>query len=352
MSRLKRKTVLVVALGLALIGGPAWARGKIAFSSSAGRLDRLTFKARGVPTTALAPDSEGLQLSLSNVTGLVFSETLTADKIVPNAGRTRWRYSAPREGGIYDLVVAKMLASDGTAIYSVKVRLDADLAATDPARSGVAVDLLAPMVVAVSAGDDALSASASWEPEQAGWRTRHDDFTAHYFGPAKRVFTTSQCYLGSLDGLGGADAKCQSLADVAGLGGVFSAWLADAFDGPSVRLPHASEPYVLVDGAVIAHDWEDLIDGEIAISVHLDEAGGSLEDDGECGSEVWTNTTTLGTPAITDGLEFSCYEWTLSLFSRRGLLGDAMATGATWTDGGALGFRSCSSSARLYCFER
>jgi hypothetical protein len=107
-----------------------------------------------------------------------------------------------------------------------------------------------------------------------------------------------------------------------------------------------------MDGAVIAHDWEDLVDGEIATSIHLDEAGGSLGDGGGCGTTVWTNTTALGTPAINDGLEFSCYEWTLSLFSRRGLFGDAMATDATWTDGGVLGFQSCSLPARLYCFER
>ena len=232
----------------------------------------------------------------------------------------------------------------------MKFRLDADLAAADPVRSGVAVELLAPMVVVVSIGDDTLSASASWEPARAGWRTALDDFATRYFGPAKRVFLTSTCYLGSLDGLGGADSACQSLADAAGLGAAFTAWLADAHDGPSIRLPHASVPYILTDGSVVARDWGDLVDGEITRPIDLDETGTPVS--GDCGSRVWTNTSILGTPAVSDALEFACYEWTLSLFSRWGLLGDATATGAAWTDGGALALQRCSSSARLYCFER
>jgi hypothetical protein len=232
----------------------------------------------------------------------------------------------------------------------VKVRVDADLAAADPARSGIAVELLAPMVVAVSVGDDTLSAATSWEPLQAGWRTRLDELASRYFGAAKRVFATSDCYLGSLGGLSGADAACQSLADAAGFAGIFTAWIADAYDGPSIRLPHASEPYVLTDGSVVARDWGDLVDGEIATPIGLDETATPVT--GDCGSRVWTNTSVLGTPAVSDALEFACYEWTLSLFSRWGLHGDATATDAAWTDGGAFGLQRCSSSARLYCFER
>jgi hypothetical protein len=311
----------------------------------------MLFKASGVPATAMAPDSEGLHVSLSNLTGVVFSETLTAGSLIANAAGTRWRYSAPRGGGVYDVVVSTKVRVDGSiSDYSLKVRVEADLAAADPARSGIAVELLAPMVMAVSIGDDTLSAAASWEPLRAGWRTRLDELASLYFGAAKRVFVTSDCYLGSLGGLSGADVACQSLADAAGLAGTFTAWISDAYDGPTIRLPHASVPYVSTDGSVVARDWDDLVDGEIATPIGLDETGTPVN--GGCGARVWTNTSVLGTPAVSDALEFACYEWTLSLFSRWGLLGDATAADAAWTDGGAFGLQRCSSSARLYCFER
>jgi hypothetical protein len=83
-------------------------------------------------------------------------------------------------------------------------------------------------------------------------------------------------------------------------------------------------------------------------------SGSTRPDDGDrrLRRALWTNTSVLGTPAVSDALELACYEWTLSLFSRWGLLGDATATDAAWTDGGAFGLQRCSASARLYCFER
>lgn len=345
-----QRTLAIAVVGIALLAGPAWARGKIAFGSSGANPDRMTFKASGVPATELVPDADGLTVSLSNVTGLVFSETLPAGALVANSARNRWRYKAVRDGGIYDTKISTKTSSSGTAVFTVKVRLDADLAATDPARSGLAIELLASMTVTASVGDDSLSATAAWEPQRAGWRTKDDKFVARYLGSAKRVFASSECYLGSLGGLGGADEKCQTLADAAALGGKFSAWLADAYDGPSTRLPHATVPYVLIDGSVVARDWDDLVDGTILTAIDLDETGNAWLA-GACGSSVWTNTSTLGTPAVSDALEFACYEWTLALFSRWGLLGDATATNSTWTDGGALAMRRCSTTARLYCFE-
>jgi len=310
----------------------------------------MTFKAGGAPATALHPDLDGLSVSLANLTGTVFSETLPASAFVRNAAGTRWRISAVRDGGIYDFSLVKRVRTDGTTIYAAKVRLDADLSAADPSRSNLALEALAWMTLSVSSGDDTLTAAGPWEPLRTGWRTRDDELAAGYVGPARRVFVSSACYPGSLGGLGGADEKCQSLADDAGLGGAFTAWLSDAYDGPAVRLPHASVPFVLVDASVIARDWDDLVDGAIARPILLDEAGTTV--DGDCGARVWTNTSPIGLAAVSDALEFACYEWTLALFSRWGLLGDATATDATWTDGGALAMQRCSSTARLYCFER
>jgi len=342
--------VLATVLGVLLVTAPTWARGKISFPSKVGRLDRMIFKARGVAATAMTPDEETVGVTLSNAAGEVFAETLAVGALLANTARTRWRYSAPRDGGIYDIVVSTKPRTDESTAYSVKIRLEADISATDPARSGTAAELLAQMALAVRVGDDSFVASAAWEPLRSGWRTRLRDFASRYHGPAKRVFVTSACHLGSLGALGGADASCQVAADGGGLAGTFTAWLSDAHDGPSVRMPHASVPYVLVDGSVVARHWDDLVDGEIATPIGLDETGARVT--GDCGSRVWTNTSAVGTPAVSDALEFACYEWTLSLFSRWGLVGDSTATGADWTDGGPLGLQRCSSSARLYCFER
>jgi hypothetical protein len=351
--RLRRLGIVLAALlGIALWSGPTWARGRIAFGSGGGQPDRLTFKAIGVPATELEPQAEGVIVTLSNVTGAVLSESVAGGLLIPNAARTRWRFSTPRGDGIYRALVTKKMLADGKAKYTVKVKIDGDLAATDPVRAGIAADLLAPMLVTFGVGDDSLASSMPWEPLRAGWRTRSDTLRARYFGPAKRVFVTSECYLGSLEGLAGADQKCQSLANGSGIDGEFSAWLADAYDGPLVRLPHAAVPYVLVDGSVVARDWGDLTDGEVSTAVNLDESGNPVDGGGGCGAAVWTNTSTLGTPAVSDALEFACYEWTLSLFSRWGLLGDATATDGRWTDRGALAMQRCSSTARLYCFER
>jgi len=342
----------VPLLGIALSSGPAWGRGRISFGKGGDGLDRLTFKASGMPATALHPEAEGLSVSLSNVTGMVFSGSLPAGAMIPNVAQTRWRFSVKSGGGIQRALVSKKLLPDGKAKYTVKVKLGADLAAADPVRAGLAADVLAPMLVTFGVGPDSLASSTQWEPLRAGWRARSDELSARYFGSCKRVFATSECYLGSLDGLGGADQKCQSLADGAGLGGDFTAWLADAYDGPLVRLPHATVPYVLIDGSVVARDWDDLVDGEISTAVNLDEDGNPVLSRGDCGATVWTNTSTLGTPAVSDALEFACYEWTLSLFSRWGLVGEADATDARWTDRGTLAMQRCSTTARLYCFER
>jgi hypothetical protein len=168
----------------------------------------------------------------------------------------------------------------------------------------------------------------------------------------KRVFASSACYDGALDGLGGADAKCQALAERAGLGGVFKAWLADGENGPATRFVRGSTPYLLVDFTRIAADWADLTDGRLDAAISLDESARPLAGALGCGLDVWTNTLADGSAAIADGYEFVCRNWTLSLYARSALTGDAAASDAAWSDGGPLGMRACSLPARLYCFEQ
>jgi hypothetical protein len=209
-------------------------------------------------------------------------------------------------------------------------------------------------LVAASAG----LVRACWEsvfPHASVRRSDATSFRAVSSAPApppKRVFVSSPCYDGAIGGLGAADVECQTLADRAGLVGTYKAWLADAGDGPATRFARAAAPYVLVDGTRVADDWSDLADGSLAHAVALDENGKAPDPAAGCTDEVWTNVNADGSPAIGDGYEFVCQNWTIALYARSALTGDASAVDAAWTDGGAFAMRNCNLLARLYCFEQ
>src|SRR5207302_548222 len=78
-------------------------------------------------------------------------------------------------------------------------------------------------------------------------------------GACRRVFVTSATTNGGFGGLDMGDLFCQSLADAGGLGGAFKAWLSDRATDAAARLSHATVPYRLVDGTLVANDWNDLI---------------------------------------------------------------------------------------------
>lgn len=354
--RIGRAVSATVVVGLLLaLEGEAQAQGKIRFNQATGRSDRLVLKTEAAAASAIAPDVEGFRFRLAYTAGSVFEEVLSAGDVLANSSGSRWAYSAaPGRVGLRKLRIRSRTDGSGTFLYAVKLRLDADLAAIDPDRSGLSVDELSVLVVEAESGDDLLRLVARWERRRRGWRLAAAESRARslYFGAARRVFVSSDCHAGDLGGVAGADASCQALAAAAGLGGTYSAWLADAHDGPAVRLPHASEPYVLVDGSVVALDWDDLTDGELLSAIDLDERAEPVAGRPGCGTAVWTNATAQGTTAVTDGLEFACLDWTLALFSRWGLTGEASSRGPAWSDGGPFALVRCSTPSRLYCFER
>lgn len=165
------------------------------------------------------------------------------------------------------------------------------------------------------------------------------------------VFVSSDFFTGSeVGGLAGADAKCQSLADAAGLSGKFKAWLSDSNQSPSSRFDFFTGPWRLqpnaVDGTdlppVVATDLEDLTTcGATCLKhpINRTETGEILQ-----GSvTVWTNTLADGT-ASTD----SCLDWTsTSVF---GLFGDVSKVDQKWTNTNTT--FGCNSALSLYCFEQ
>jgi hypothetical protein len=156
----------------------------------------------------------------------------------------------------------------------------------------------------------------------------------------KIVFVSSIGYQGNLGGLGGADSKCQSLANGAGLGGSYKAWLSNSTTSAASRLTHSTGPYVLVDGTLIANNWADLTDGSIQNQLDRDENNHRFHPD------VWTNTDFDGSIYnVTD----HCADWSSSSSLNRGWVGDAVFTDSWWTlyDFDSYG---CNEYRNLYCF--
>jgi len=116
-------------------------------------------------------------------------------------------------------------------------------------------------------------------------------------GACRRVFVTSATTNGGFGGLAMGDLFSQSLADASGLGGAFKAWLSDRATDAAVRLSHATVPYRLVDGTLVANDWNDLIDGTLAHAIDLHETGARAM---PATPDVWTGTTRTGRTTSTD----------------------------------------------------
>lgn len=167
---------------------------------------------------------------------------------------------------------------------------------------------------------------------------------------SKRVFVTSTTYSGNLGGLDGADRECQKAAAVAGVPGVYMAWLSDLTQdlGPATRfLTHAAIPYTLTDGTRIADDWDDLTDGELQHGIDVDEFKQPLCTGFGCTSTAWTGTDAAGFPRAAHPLRESCADWHSGESRPQGLAGVIDRVNETWTVGG---FGTCNSERRLYCF--
>jgi hypothetical protein len=173
----------------------------------------------------------------------------------------------------------------------------------------------------------------------------------------KRIFVSSESYTGNLGGLTGADSLCQQLATTAKLGGTYKAWLSSTTTSASARLTHATVPYVLVNGVVVAQDWTGLTSGTLLSPIDVNEGGGPAPMELlMCGqsnaSVVWTATSTSGMLGTTQGA--TCADWTSSTTTTGAVLGFADRTDNGWTAACSAGSGStiCSGNAALYCLEQ
>ncbi len=151
-------------------------------------------------------------------------------------------------------------------------------------------------------------------------------------------FRTATAQNADLGGIAGADAICAAQASAAGLQGEFRAWLSTISSPVSDRVTHATGPYVLVNGAIVANDWDDLVDGSILEPINLD-ATGTLQ-----AGEVWTGTLATGASFPGD----DCASFTTGT-TGVALCGATDLTTSKWTENIT---PACSTELGLYCIEQ
>ena len=161
------------------------------------------------------------------------------------------------------------------------------------------------------------------------------------------VFVSSETFTGNVQVAGDADGKCNRLAENAGLPGIYKAWITGErspdSNPPAFRFARAFGPYLLVDGTLIANDWDDLTDGTLAAPIDLNEKGESTS------VEVWTNVSVDGT-RLNVTIETTCNNFNppigeSELFT--GIFGVSTETGPAWTNSGV---DTCDQMKALYCF--
>jgi hypothetical protein len=174
---------------------------------------------------------------------------------------------------------------------------------------------------------------------------------------SRLVFASSVNYVGgNIDGLNGADSKCQALAAAAGKAGTFAAWLSDDTGSPSVRFVQSPVPYKRADDVTVAANFAALA----GLSAHIDrtENNTALQSNGTLtstlggpgsafGLGVFTNTSATGTRLGAS----HCSNWTSTAggISTWGVANQNLGTDR-WTVGPSGG--SCAWSGPIYCFQQ
>ncbi|WP_394830199.1 DUF1554 domain-containing protein [Pendulispora rubella] len=194
--------------------------------------------------------------------------------------------------------------------------------------------------IADSGGDAREDASSSRDAGSCAACPPQTVCVANACDATRRVFLSSTQSNAALGGPNGADTTCQNLADAMKLGGIWRAWLSDQANSPAVRFTRATVPYRLLDGTLIANNWNDLTDGALDHGIDRDEKGIFVNE-----AEVWTGTTVSGAASGDH----------CSGFTTASRVGDPATVGLTsllanWTSRYT---QYCDrTNVRIYCFEQ
>ena len=170
------------------------------------------------------------------------------------------------------------------------------------------------------------------------------DDGCQYCAKDSLIFVSSEVYQGfAIGGLYGADQRCRSLAAKAELPRfeTFRAWLSTPAMAAADRLIHSPGRYKLVNGLIVAADWEALTTAPLKNPIMVDEYSQTQD------YVAWTGTLASGQAA--PGSSF-CGEWDddsgMILFGGAGFTTSVDATWSFFED------VECGTDLHLYCVEQ
>lgn len=164
----------------------------------------------------------------------------------------------------------------------------------------------------------------------------------------RRVFVSSQpgFIAGQLQGLKGADNYCVSRAGQAGLPEFlkYRAFLSDSKTDAVDRLFAGEGRYVLMDGTVVAENWQTLLTGPLQHPIELTELG-EVSHVG-----VWTGTRHGDGRAVSGSAH--CDDWTSEDPDKQASFGFSDEVDVNWTQSQFFNPTSCLSKYAIYCIEQ
>ena len=161
------------------------------------------------------------------------------------------------------------------------------------------------------------------------------------------VFVTSDPPLqaGAIEGLIGADYECRHRAAVMNFPNAerYRAWISTSTVDARDRVEHHTGRYVLVNGLIVAENWDEFASEAHQNPINVTEQSQTLV------ADVWTGTRPDGTrvPA-----QSHCEDWTTSSALEKAYAGDSTFSDASWTINQLINPIGCVSPAALYCIEQ
>lgn len=167
---------------------------------------------------------------------------------------------------------------------------------------------------------------------------------------SKRVFVTSDQFMGDIGGLAGGDAKCAAAAARGGLDGQWISWLSAGTTNAIDRVGHDGR-YVLLDGREVVANKVQLSSGALSTPIDLTEMRNIVSGAADV-LRVWTGTEVSGLRSEVD----RCVDFTTSSSIQWGVMGNTSKATRAWTQApGAVeadGGWGCQTKGHLYCFEQ
>lgn len=115
--------------------------------------------------------------------------------------------------------------------------------------------------------------------------------------------------------------------------------MSDSTDVAATRLLGTDVEYRRSDGMVVASSWGEFTGGMLMNPINTDENGAVVPSN----PHVWTGTDAMGLGTVSH-----CANWTTP--GARGTRGQAISTGAFWSDDGDP--QPCGESLHLYCIQQ